>query len=95
MLGFLIAAAAGYLTPQITESLADPVIKAVSRHITIKPAERPVVGFLIAMLAAGVAADLLHSGSPFWVIAGGALGYFGTRLANRIQKLINRAPDDR
>lgn len=95
MLGFLIAVAAGYLTPQITDRLADPVIKAVSRQITVTPPERPVVGFLLAMLAAGVAADLLHSGSPFWVILGGALGYFGTRIATRIQKLINGTPDNR
>lgn len=89
MLGFLIAAAAGYLTPQIADSLADPVIKAVARHITIEPGERRLVGFMLAMLAAGTAAVLLHSGTPFWVILGGVLGYFGTRIVAAVQKLIN------
>ena len=30
--------------------------------------------------AAGVIASLLDSGSAFWMILGGALGYFATRL---------------
>lgn len=89
MLGFLIAAAAGFLTPQIADSLADPVIKAAAPHITIEPGERRLVGFMLAMLAAGIAAVLLHSGTPFWVILGGVLGYFGTRIVAAVQKLIN------
>ena len=89
MLGFLIAAAAGYLTPQITDSLADPVIKAVGGFITVEPAEKRLVGFMLAMLAAGIAAVLLHSGTPFWIILGGVLGYFGRRIVAAAQKLIN------
>lgn len=95
MLGFLIAAAAGFLTPQITESLAGPVIKTVSAHIKIEPAEKRLVGFMLAMLGAGVAAALLHSGTPFWVILGGVLGYFGKRIADMVQKMLNRTAGDR
>lgn len=95
MLGFLIAAAAGFLTPQITDSLADNVIKAISGHITIEPAEKRLVGFMLAMLAAGIAAALLHSGTPFWVILGGVLGYFGTRIAAAVQKLLNGSTNSR
>lgn len=89
MLGFLIAAAAGFLTPQITQSLADPVIKAVSGQISITPGERTIVGFMLAMMGAAIASALLQSGTPFGVVAGGVLGYFGTRIVAALQKLIN------
>ncbi|MBE0413011.1 hypothetical protein [Yoonia sp.] len=89
MLGFFVAVIAGYMTPQITEKLADPVIRTVARYITIAPAERPLVGWFLALLAAGVAAELLESGSPFWVVFGGVLGYFGKRIVAAAQKFIN------
>lgn len=95
MLGFLIAAAAGYLTPQITESLAGSVIKAVSGHVRIEQAEKRLVGFMLAMLGAGLAATLLDGGSPFWVSAGGVLGYFGTRIVAAAQKWFNAANSNR
>lgn len=95
MLGFLIAAAAGYLTPQITESLAGPVIRAVSGHIRIEVAEKRLVGFMLAMLGAGIAATLLDSGSPFWISAGCVLGYFGTRIVAAAQKWFNATNRDR
>lgn len=95
MLGFLIAAAAGFLTPQITDSLAGQVIRAMSVHIKVEPTEKRLVGFMLAMLAAGIAASLLHSGTPFWVILGGVLGYFGTRIATTAQKLFNGGADGR
>lgn len=91
MLGFLIALGAGFLTPHIAENLSDPVIKLAAPHVVITQGEKLLLGFMMGLLAAGLIAALLHSGTPFWVILGAILGYFGTRLVALAQKLINRA----
>lgn len=80
MLGFIVAAIAGFITPQLEVPAARPVVRMLEQHITLEAAETRLIAFIIAMLAAGVIASLLDSGSAFWMILGGALGYFATRL---------------
>ena len=95
MLGFIIAAAAGFFTPLIGGPLVDPVVKALGDHITIEADERPLVAFMLAMLVAGIASAVFVSGTPFWVILGGVLGYFGSRIADAIKKIMaERAATD-
>lgn len=88
MLGFIIAAAAGFFTPLIGGPLVDPIVKALGNHITIEADERPLVAFMLAMLLAGIASALLVSGTPFWVILGGILGYFGSRIVDAVKKYM-------
>lgn len=80
MLGFLVAIAAGFLTPYLDSAVSRPLARAVSGVMAIAPEETRLVSFMVAMLGAGVLANLLHSGSTFWVILGGVIGYFLTRL---------------
>lgn len=89
MLGFIIAAAAGFFTPHIEGPVVGPLAKALEGHITIEPTERRLIAFMVAMLAAGIAAVLLTSGTPFWVMLGGILGYFGTRIVDAIKKFMD------
>lgn len=89
MLGFIIAAAAGFLTPQIEGPVVGPIVKMLDGHISIEPTEKRLIAFMVAMLAAGIAAVLLNSGTPFWVISGGVLGYFGTRIVARAKKFMD------
>jgi len=88
MLGFIIAAAAGFLTPQIEGPLTTPLIKALEGYIKIEPTEARLIAFMIAMLVSGIAAALLASGTAFWVVLGGVLGYFGTRIVALVKKEI-------
>ena len=80
MLGFLAAVIAGFVTPTLQDTLAKPVAQALAPRITLEPGELRLLAFMIAMLIAGIVANLLHSGSTFWVILGGVLGYFAPRL---------------
>jgi type IV secretory pathway TrbD component len=89
MLGFVVAVVAGFLTPAAEETLARPVERALREHILLDQGERRLLAFVLVMLLAGVAANLLNSGSPFWVILGGALGYFGTRLVAAARRVLD------
>lgn len=80
MLGFIIAVIAGYLTPAAEDTLAKPVEAALRNYITVEPGERRLLSFILVMMIAGVAATLLDSSNAFWIMTGGAIGYFGTRL---------------
>ena len=66
-----------------------PIVKALDGHIKIAPTETRLIAFMIAMIAAGVVAALLNSGSAFWVMFGGVLGYFGTRIVEVIKKQMD------
>ena len=87
MWGFIIAIGLGFLTPQI-ETLIAPLLKGITAHIPIVDTEKRLVAFIVAMLAAGIASAILYSGTAFWIMAGGTLGYFGTRIVAAIKKLI-------
>jgi hypothetical protein len=41
------------------------------------------------MLVAALLAEILDSGSPFWIILGGAVGLFGTRLLALVRKAVS------
>ena len=89
MLGFLIAAAAGYLTPQLEENAAPAVIKGLSKHIEITGQEKRLVAFMIALLAAAALSSLLDSGGIVVVSLGVVLGYFGKRIVAAVQKFLD------
>ncbi len=93
MLGFLIAAVAGFLTPQLEGPVAGPVVKALEGHIPIAANERRLIAFMAALLAAAVLAAAFDSGSVIGVIVGGILGYFGTRIFEVLKKIIDGRRD--
>ena len=88
MLGFIVATAIGFFTPLIGGPLVDPLVKALGNYITIEADEKPLVAFMLALLAAGVASALLGSGTAFWIIVGCVLGYFGSRIVEAGQKFM-------
>lgn len=93
MLGFLIAALAGFLTPQIEAPVAGPIFKTLERYFKVEPSEKRLIAFMVALLAAAVCAALLDSGTTFGVILGAILGYFGLRLFAVLKKIIDGRTD--
>ncbi|MDG1376027.1 MAG: hypothetical protein P8P56_03200 [Yoonia sp.] len=93
MLGFLVAIAAGFATPYLEGPVARPLVKQMEKHITLEASETRLVAFIVAMLGAGVASALLHSGMTFWVILGGGLGYFGARLLVALREVMDARRD--
>lgn len=89
MLGFIVAVVAGFLTPYAEAPLARPLVGLLEGRIRIEAGELRLVAFIIVMLLAGLAAVLLASGSTFWVMLGGTLGYFGTRIVAAIREAID------
>ena len=94
MLGFIVAAAAGFLTPQFESTIGGPVVKAMRAYIPVEESETRLVTFMVLLLCAGIVSVLLSSGTPFWVIAGGTLGYFGTRLFDAGKKAMDGKKDE-
>lgn len=88
MLGFICAVIAGFAAKYADEPLTRPLVRAAQGKVEIEPGEVRLVSFIIAMLLAGIAAELLHSGSMFWLILGGALGYFALRLVNAVKVML-------
>ena len=80
MLAFIVAVVAGFLTPHVESSIGKSVTQALSDHITVEPGESRLIAFLVVMLLAGIVIALIGGGSPFWVILGGAIGVFLSRL---------------
>ncbi len=93
MLGFIVAAVAGFFTPQLEAPLARPIARMLEQHITLEAAETRLIAFIVAMLGAGIVASLLDSGSAFWMILGGALGYFATRLVAAARAAMDARKD--
>ncbi len=89
MFGFIVAVIAGFLTPYAETPLARPVAKAMGSQIALEPGEITLLSFILVMLLAGIASELLNSGSSFWVILGGALGYFLLRIVAMIKGAID------
>jgi hypothetical protein len=89
MFGFFIALIAGFLTRHAEDPLTRPLLRRLGTRVVIEPGEVRLVSFVIVMLLAGLLAALLHSGSPFWVILGGAVGYFATRLLAAAQAVLD------
>ena len=51
-----------------------------------------MLAFIIMMLVAGLLAEIFDSGSAFWVIVGGTLGFFGTRIVTRLRGVLGGKP---
>ncbi|MCO4846386.1 MAG: hypothetical protein KC448_00235 [Yoonia sp.] len=93
MLGFIVAAIAGFATPQLEAPIARPLARFAEKYITLEASETRLIAFIVAMLAAGVIGSLLDSGSAFWMILGGALGYFATRLVAAARAAMDARKD--
>ncbi len=93
MLGFLVAALAGFLTPQLEGPVAGPIVKFLEGYFAIEPSEKRLIAFMAALIAAAVCASLLGSGTTFGVIAGAMLGYFGARIFTLLKKIIDARSD--
>lgn len=93
MLGFIVAAIAGLLVPQIEDPVTTPVVKFLQGYITIEAGEKRAISFMIALLAAAILAALLDSGTTFGVILGAVLGYFGVRLYALLKRIIEARTD--
>lgn len=89
MFGFLIAIAAGAVTPMIETPVARPVAAAVRSSVEVTDTELRALAFMIAMIAAGLLCALFDSGSPLSLAVGGTLGYFGTRLLTWLKRVVD------
>ncbi len=92
MIGFILAVVAGWLTPAVEGPLTRPLAKAMAPRILVEPGEMRALSFIIVMVAVGVLAELFDSGSTFWVILGGAIGFFGTRIIGALRVVIEGKP---
>ena len=89
MLGFIVAVIAGFLTPHIEPPVTRPLARMIERWITLEPGDVRLLSFALALLAAGLVAVLLDSGSAFWIVLGGTLGYFATRIVAALREVID------
>ena len=89
MLGFIVAVVAGFLARYVEVPVVQPLVRALEGRIAIEPGEVRLLCFMVVMLLAGIAAELLHSGSTFWLILGGIIGYFATRLVDAARTAID------
>jgi len=80
MFGFIIAAIAGFLVPQIETTFGKPVTAALRKVVPLEPSEHRVVAVFIAMLIAAFVAMVFDSGNAIGQSVGLLLGYFGTRI---------------
>ena len=93
MLGFLVAALAGFLTPQLEGPVAGPIAKFLEGYFPIEPSEKRLIAFMAALIAAAICANLLDSGTTFGVIVGAVVGYFGLRVYNLLKRIIQARTD--
>lgn len=93
MLGFLIAAIAGFLTPQIEGPVAGPIVKFLDGQFKVEPNEQRLIAFMVALLAAAILSILLDSGTVFGVVVGAILGYFGQRIFAVLKRIIEARTD--
>lgn len=89
MLGFIIAVIAGFAAKYIEDPVALPLVRALQGKIDIEAGEVRLLAFMITMLVAAIAADLLGSGGSVWLISGGVLGYFALRIVALIKSAID------
>ena len=88
MIAFLLAIVAGFLTPYAETPLGRPAAGLLGEYMRLEDGELRLLTFMIMMLLAGVASALFVSGSTFWVILGGIIGYFATRPIAAIQSAM-------
>lgn len=91
MLGFILALGAGFLTPHVQDPLARPVAKAIKGLVDIPDNELSALSFILTMTVAGFVTWLIGTDtSPFWFMAGGALGFVVVRLVAGLSKKTGR-----
>ena len=88
MLGFLIAVAAGAVTPMLEGHVARPLAQAMRDTVEVADGELRTLAFMIAMIVAGLLCAVFSSGSALGLAVGGTLGYFGMRLVRWLQRVI-------
>jgi len=88
MFGFLIAVAAGFLTPQVQATVV-PMIAKPLEALNIEEKEHDLLGFMVAMLGAGFLASLFGHSSPFGIAVALVIGYFATRLIAIVQGMMS------
>lgn len=94
MIGFLVAIAAGFLTPYAEEPVGRPVAKALRPFFKIEDSEHRLLAFMILSVGAGLVASWTNSHSPFWVAIGLVLGYFATRIVEAARTALDRRKGD-
>ena len=88
MIAFLLAIVAGFLTPYAETPLGKPAAGLLGKYMQLENGEQRLLTFMIMMLLAGVSSALFVSGNTFWVILGGIIGYFATRLIAAVQSAL-------
>ena len=94
MLGFIVAAIAGFIVPQLERPLGRPVARFLAKYITLEDSETRLITFIVALIGAGIIGSLLDSGSAFWMTVAAVLGYFGSRFAAAGKTAINDRKSD-
>ncbi len=92
MLGFLIAVAAGFVSPHLDEPVSAKIAGALKETIPIEASEYRVVSFMVALFAASILAALVDNDSPLAIVVGGVLGYFLMRIVEALKKVIEGKP---
>ena len=87
MFGFLIAVAAGAVTPMIETPVARPVAQALTQRMEFSDGELRALAFMIAMMVAGLLCAIFGTGSALGLAVGGTLGYFAVRIVRIIQRI--------
>ncbi len=85
MFGFIIAAIAGFLVPQLETAIGKPVTARLRKVIPIDGSEHRAITLLIAMLIAAFVASIFDSGNAIGLSVGLLLGYFATRILAVVQ----------
>lgn len=87
ILGILAGAGAPYAEPYVR----DAIEKLLLSEAPLSPTELRMFAFAVCLVAAAVLAWIFGNGSGFALALGAALGVFGPRLIDRVQK--RKAPD--
>jgi hypothetical protein len=85
MFGFLIAAVAGFLVPQMEPIVGKPVIAKLRKILPIEGSEHRAITVMIVLIIAAFVASIFDSGSAIGLSVGFGLGYFGMRIFAVIQ----------
>ncbi|MBW7922394.1 MAG: hypothetical protein H3C51_09875 [Rubellimicrobium sp.] len=90
MWGFIVAIIGGLVVAPAEDLLAKPVARLVAPVVKIEDGEIRALSLVIVLLIVGIIAELIHSGTPFWVILGATIGLFGQRLFNWARAAVEK-----
>lgn len=93
MLGFLIAIAAGAVTPMLEGPVARPIARMMGNNVEVADGELRALSFMVALIAAGVLCAIFSTGTPLSLAVGGTLGAFGMRLIGWFRRAIDSTKD--